>query len=447
MRTIFTCFGFLFFSNLLLAGDAGFSGSAILRHPQMSEHLGENRESGVSLWDRQYLTGDWEGGRTKLANDGVTISSSYVADVLGNPCGGESRGIAFAGSFGLDINVDIGRHTNLKGLDFYISMAARTGTSLSNKIGNQFSVAQVYGGQNIRLNSLYLKQTFQRLDLVIKVGRMNGGDDFLQSDLYYKYVNNAFDGNPVAIFENGPFTAYPNATWGAYIQFRPYERILAKAAAYVANKEVSENKYHGFNWSFNGTDGAQIITEWSWQVNQLKDETGYPGNYRLGAYYYTGSEGQKYLGGDYHGNWGYYILLDQVIYRPSYASHKQGIIPFAALLFAPEDRNPFPFFIASGLVCEGLIKSRPQDSTNLGFIYGKYSSDQRQAQELARRLKINGPFGNMPQNFEALIELNHWFQVNQWWTFVPDIQYIINPKGFGDIKNAWVVGFQTGVSF
>ena len=40
------------------------------------------------IWDRKYLTGDWGGGRAKLARDGVTIGSSYVADILGNPIGG-----------------------------------------------------------------------------------------------------------------------------------------------------------------------------------------------------------------------------------------------------------------------------------------------------------------------------------------------------------------------
>ncbi|MCP5489875.1 MAG: carbohydrate porin [Chlamydiales bacterium] len=56
-------------------------------------------------------------------------------------------------------------------------------------------------------------------------------------------------------------------------------------------------------------------------------------------------------------------------------------------------------------------------------------------------------FGNRPQNFEAVIELNHWFQVNQWFQIVPDIQYIINPKGFGNIPDALVVGAQVGVVF
>lgn len=304
----------------------------------------------------------------------------------------------------------------------------------------------MYGGQNIRLNEFYLKQGLFNDYLVIKGGRLDAGNDFLESDLYYKFVNNAFDGNPISIFFNGPFTAYPDATWGLLVQFRPYKRILAKVAAYVAQDDVADNKYHGFNWSFNGSDGTQFITEWSYQVNQLKEDTGYSGNYRIGSFYYTDSKGDKFLGGKYHGNWSYYFLVDQVIYRHNDQKCRE-LTPFIAVVFAPKDRNLLPFFVASGLVYKGLFPSRPRDYTNLGFVYGKYSTDLKAAQEIAKQTRMMPApkFGNQPQNFEALIELNHWFQINPWLIIVPDMQYIINPRGLGKIQNALVVGAQISV--
>ncbi|MCB1109719.1 MAG: carbohydrate porin [Chlamydiia bacterium] len=432
----------------LYGADYNFGGTSDERHKEMVEHLTPEPPP-LSWWDRPYLTGDWNGGRSKLARDGVTIGMSYVADILGNPIGGRAKGVAFAGSFGLDINVDIGKYTALKGLSFYTSVVGRTGTNLSaKKIGNQFPVAQVYGGQNIRLNEFYLKQVLCDEWILMKLGRLNGGNDFLQSELYYKFVNNGFDGNPIAIFFNGPFTAYPNATWGFLFQFRPYKRILAKLAAYVAQDDVADNKYHGLNWSLNGSDGTLLMTEWSYQVNQLKTDTGYPGNYRAGYYYFTDSKGEKFLGGHYHGNSGYYFLIDQMIFRQGDPKEERGLTPFVALLFAPKDRNLLPFFVSSGLVYKGLFPSRPKDYTNLGFIYGKYSTDMRQAQEIAKRTRMMPvpSFGNQPQNFEALIELNHWFQINPWFIIVPDVQYIINPRGLGTIKDALVIGAQISVT-
>lgn len=447
MRHVFLFFMISFWASLQ-AGNDQFSGTAQERHQEMVEHYGTQKKE-LSWWDRKYLSGDWGGGRQKLARDGVTISSSYVADILGNPVGGNARGIAFAGSLGLDLNIDFGKFSNLKGLELYTSVVARTGTNLSaKKIGNQFNVAQVYGGQNIRYNELYLRLTLFSGNLLMKAGRLDGGNDFLQSELYYKFVNNGFDGNPVSIFLNSPsFVAYPNATWGFLLQFRPYKRILAKFAAYVAEPDVVQNRYHGFNWTFNGSEGALLMTEWSFQVNRLKTDTGYPGNYRAGFYYVTDQTGSKFSGGHFHGDWGYYFLLDQMIYRHGGPESDRGLTPFVALLFAPKDRNLLPFYVTAGLVYKGLFSSRPADYTNLGVIYGKYSSDLRSAQEMAKKMHLLGPFGNRPQNFEAIIELNHWFQINQWFQVVPDVQYIISPKGFGDIPNALVIGAQVGVIF
>ena len=425
--------------------DHRFGGSADERHREMVHGLHPEKEEATSWWDRPYLTGDWSGGRSKLARDGVTVGLSYVTDMAANLAGGKAKGFAYAGSFGLDVNVDIGRYTRLKGLSFYTSVVWRTGTSLSaDKIGNQFPVQQVYGGQNIRLNELYLKQVFLDEALLFKGGRLNGGNDFLQSELYYKFMNNGFDGNPIAVFFNGPFTAYPNATWGFLMQFRPWKRILAKMAAYVAQDDVADNSYHGFNWSFNGSDGALLIAEWSFQVNQLKGEAGPPGNYRAGAFYYTDSKGEKYLGGHYHGNWGYYFLIDQMLFK--YDKEGRGLTPFAAILFAPKDRNLLPFFISSGLVYKGLFPSRPNDFTNLGYIYGKYSTDLRMAQSIADQIHLVSPNGNPPQNFEALLELNHWFQINPWLIIVPDLQYIMHPSGLKSIPNAWVIGAQISIT-
>ena len=247
----------------------------------------------------------------------------------------------------------------------------------------------------------------------------------MQSPFYYKFVNSGFNDNPSSIFFSSPaFVSYPDATWGIVTGFYPYKRILTKLAAYVAQPDVSENKYHGFYWAFNGEEGLFLITEWSYLVNQLEEDTDYPGNYRVAFYYVTDQKGSKFLGGEFHGDWGYYLLLDQMIYRPEGREKEIGLTPFLALVFAPQDRNIFPFFISAGLVYQGLILSRPKDTTNLGWIYALYSRDQQKRQRLARKRGLLGPYGNVVQNFEAILEFNHWFEITPWFHLVPDIQYI-----------------------
>lgn len=384
------------------------------------------------------LTGDWNGVRSCLKEKGVYIAISYVNDLLGNPLGGEKQGFANAGSLGVDLSLDFEKIACIRGLSLFSSFVYRSGNNLSSEyINNQFPVAQVFGGETYRLNELYVQEAYENL-FTLKAGRLCGGNNFLASPFYCKYVSNAFCGNPIGIFFNVPFSAYPNATWGVYLSFKPHVSFLVKNAIYNANRYISKNKYHGTNFTFHSTQGALLITELVYLFNQLG--CGLPGNYKVGGYYTTGTS-LKFTQEKQKGNYGYYFLFDQMLYQKD---SDQGLTYFLALLFAPKNRNRFPFFLSSGFVYQG-IGSRSLDSISCGVAYGSYSSDLRRVQRMARSTRINSPFGIHPQKAETVLEVNYWFQVNKWFALTPDLQYIINPKGYGFIKNALVLGMQVSI--
>lgn len=376
------------------------------------------------------LIGNHSATKERLAENGITILSSFTTDMVGNPVGGKARGFAYAGSYGVSINIDF-TPAGWKGFDIFSSAVWRTGTSLSQrKIDNQFPVQQVFGSQTVKLNELYIMQTLLEGNLALKAGRLDAGNDFFCSPLYWQFVNNGFNGNPISIFFNVPFTAYPNSTWGAYLMFKPYKRLSAKFACYNANSKIKQNKYHGINFTFKSTNGVIWINEWCVLVNQEKNDRGMPGNYKAGAFYLTGDE-PKFTGGKESGDPCYYLLFDQMIYRG-----RGTLTPFFSLIFAPANRNLFPFFFNSGLVYKGPFKSRPSDSINFGYIYGKYSWDQAKVQSRA---------GIEPQNFESVLELNYWLQLTPWFYIAPDLQYIIHPKG-RHTPNAFCIGAQIGIN-
>jgi len=143
---------------LIFASDHRFGGTAYERHLEMLDHY-DKKIKDVSIWDRNYFTGDWGGVRERLSDRGVTITSSYVSNIAGNPSGGEKQGFTQTGSWGADLTVDFSKICGWEGLTFYSSSVWRGGSSLSLEyINNQFPVQQVYGGQNFRMVSLYLQQ-------------------------------------------------------------------------------------------------------------------------------------------------------------------------------------------------------------------------------------------------------------------------------------------------
>lgn len=368
------------------------------------------------------MTGDWGDSREFLREHGLTINPSFTTDLVGNPVGGMNQGFSYAGSFGLNVGLDFEKAWNITGLDLFTSVVWRTGTSLSREhIGNQFPVQQLFGSQTIKLNELFLRETLAKGAFVLKAGRLNAGNDFLQNELYYRYVSNAFDGNPISVFFNTQFTAYPSATWGAFLSFKPIRWLQAKFAVYNTNSNINKNKYHGLNFTFKSTNGAIWITEWDLLINENKL---YPGNYKFGFFKQSGAVNQ-FNKGMVRGNPCLYFLFDQTVYHPS-QDPKRKVTPFISLVFQPDNRNQIPFFTTSGIVYQGPFASRPKDAAVLGVAYGKYSS-------------------YLNQSAETVLELNYWIQMNEWCTFVPDLQYIINLKGEGKIPNALVLGAQIGI--
>lgn len=421
---------FLFLSGVLFSHDYRRFYGEKERHKKILEHFQQKER-----FNQIALMGSDSETRARLARAGITFSSVFVTDMLGNPVGGKARGFAYAGSYGLSVNIDFSE-TGWKGFDLFSSAVWRTGTNLSQrKIDNQFPVAQVFGSQTVKLNELYLMQTLLDDQFVFKAGRLNAGNDFFASPLYWMFVNNGFDGNPISIFFNVPFTAYPNSTWGGYFMFKPYKRLSAKFAAYNANSKIKKAKYHGVNFTFKSTNGVIWITEWCLLINQEKEDLGMPGNYKAGYFYLTGDE-PKFSGGKEGGDPCYYLLFDQMVYRRNGPGSTEGLTPFISLIFAPQNRNLFPFFFNCGLVFKGIFPQRPEDVANLGFIYGKYSRDQAAVQRRE---------GLEPQNFESIIELSYWIQINPWLYMAPDMQYIVHPKG-KNTPNAYVIGAQIGIT-
>jgi porin len=349
------------------------------------------------------MTGDWGGGRTVLEERGIFIRFAYTTDMVGNPVGGKNQGFSYAGSYGLGLDIDFEKACGVTGLLIHSDLVWRTGTSLSREhIGNQFPVQQLFGSQTVKLNELYVKETLFEGAFVFKAGRLNAGNDFLQNPLYYFFVSNAFCGNPISVFFNTDFSAYPNATWGVYLSGQPVSWMIMKGAVYNANNYISDNKYHGCNFTFKSTNGVIWITEWD-----FLNTSSYSGNYKFGFFYQIGGNDPCL-----------YVQIDQMI--------APGLSPFIALVFQPKSRNLFPFFTTAGFVYKGPFTSRPRDTLTLGVAYGRYSSDLT------------------TQSFECVLELNYWIQANGWLTIVPDLQYIIKPRGLGTIPNSLVIGAQIG---
>jgi porin len=401
---------------------------------------GARAEMDVGAWlSQDTATGDWGGLRSWAEAAGLTVEGNYQTDLLANPIGGEQQGFAYDGLMEISLDFDLEKIAGLEGTSFFIAGYWASGDDLSDtKIGNLIDVSQVFTGRTVALAQMYFEQQWFGGALDVTLGRLSPGDDFATSDLYASYVSTGVNSNPFAIPENvASFVADPMAIWGVRAIVQPTQQIRLAAGVYNAYPDVAEDGKHGVDFVLNPQDGVLTIAEAGYAWNQAEDDAGLPGSATFGGYYDSSDfdsvaddDSDDDSSDQRDGNYGFYLLLDQMAYREGGAGSDQGLTPWVAFTFAPVERvNTIPFSASGGLVYQGLIPGRDDDLTALAVYYGKFSD------------KLED------QNAETVVEVNHRLQLTPWLYATPDFQYVIRPNGQSDIDDAAVFGGEIGIDF
>ena len=372
-----------------------------------------------------YMTGDWGGVRSKLYEMGIKPTATYYLSVLGNPVGGQKKGVQYAGLLNAYLEIDLESLLNIKSTKFIISGSWASGRSLSDEdIGNFFTASEVFSGRAVRLYQLFIESELIEQTLRVAIGRMGIGDEFGTSEIFYNYVNTAINGHPISLSINDrAYFSDPQASWAARIEFTPVRDLYLKAGVYNSNPEVGEDSAHGVDFSFR--EGVIVVAEMGHIRNQHQYSSGLFGRYAFGAFYDTrefkklSDETKKQ-----NGNYSFYWMLEQMVYREN-AVGDQGLTPWTSFTVSPDESiNTFQFFISGGLVYKGLFPSREYDKTAFGFAYGKISEDVPD------------------KDYELMFEITYLIQMKRWLEIQPDIQWIVNPGGNSDTPNALVIGMQ-----
>ncbi len=392
-------------------------------------------ESIIESWLTQdTATGDWGGLRSRAAAAGLTVEGNYQTDLLGNPAGGEKRGFAYAGLAETGLDFDLETLAGLDGTSFFISAWWASGRDLSDRdIGNAIGVSQVFDGRSVRLGQVYLEQELLGGALNVVAGRISTGDDFRHLRPLRQLCQ---FGNQRAT----PSPSRPTSRPLPPIRSRPgacarspnrSSRFISPWASTMPNPISARTARTASISHFDPQNGVLTFAETGYHWQQAEGDTGLPGNATFGGYF--DSSDYDYLDGSGRtrdGSYGFYLLLDQMVYREGGPGSDQGLTPWAAFTLAPDEKvNTNPYSVSGGLQYQGLIPSRDDDTASLGVYYGKFSD------------KLED------QNSETVIEVDYLAQVAPWLYVMPDFQYVIRPNGDSDIDNAAVFGAEIGIDF
>lgn len=395
--------------------------------------------------DADHLLGDWHGWRSNLQENGVQFTGYWTGIASGNPVGGAKVGhTTTVDDTFIVANFDLDRIAHWRHAGLQMSFIDRGGRGLTNEyIGGQYNVQQCVGGQSPFFYQMFFTQAYRDGKYVWKAGRLSASDDMNMSPFYSLYLNNGFNGDIRNILFDTQSSAYPFPTWGGFLRTGISKNTYLKSAVYQTTAKVFDPSKHGLDWAIHDGDGIIYMQEaaWtpSWKMGHEKDKKSLDGHYWLGATYSPWKGYTQFLRPEKVSNsYGFYVHGDQMIHR-SYEGSKANIALWAAAAYYPQQNiSIVPLQINVGLVDQGRFRTRPDDKTILGFIYGQFSRDY------AKSIVAAGK-GN--PNHEIVVEIAHRIQLARHTFIEPDLQLDLRPAGTGRIASAVVPGVEIGITF
>ncbi|WP_321886579.1 carbohydrate porin [Paraburkholderia bannensis] len=406
----------------------------------------------TGVWTREALLGDIGGLRPWLGRYGLSLQLSETSEYLANLRGGLARGGDYDGLTTATVQLDTQKAFGLEGGLFNVSALNIHGRNLSSdKLGTLNTASGIEADDTTRLWELWYQQSFFNKRFDVKFGQQSIDQEFMASQYSALFVNTMFGWPGLPSYDmpsGGP--AYPLADLGIRVRGQITPSLTALVGVFDGDP-TGNNTSNQSGTNFNLHNGALYIGELQYAINQPSDgemvglgNQGLPGTYKIGFWYNNESFADERYDTTHHGNYSFYAVADQMIWRPN-PDEARSIGVFARVMGAPDDRNEVSVSANLGIVMKAPFKGRDDDSVGLGLAYIKISPQ-------ARAADIDSGF--VPRGSETALEATYQYQVTPWWLLQADAQYTFN-AGAGQnpndqtqaLRNTFVVGVRTTVTF
>jgi len=404
--------------------------------------------------DTPYLLGDWNGARTRLADEGVTFNLGYGSQIAHNTSGGRDRLTRYSDQWVLGAELDLQKLWGWQGGTFVATITDRNGKNLSADagLGTFQQVQEVYGrGQTWRLTNFYLGQSLMDGRLKLKAGRMNIGSDFAAFSCDFQ--NLTFCGSQPGNLVGSYWTNWPVSVWAGVAKLTTSQETYVQLGVYQVNPRFVDDAYNvrkGLVPNFpDGTTGALIPVEFGFTPAGVAMFHGLPGSYKAGAWYNTSDSADLMLDQNRQplgttsvgalqrdGAYGAYINFQQQVTGVAGA---EGATVFLNASQADRFTAATDSQVAVGLQYKGAF-DRPADTIGvaLGTTHG--NGRRANAQRVASSQIVN-------DGYEVAAEVYYGWAPLKSVVIRPNVQYIAHPGGTGQNDNALVVGLKTSIAF
>ncbi len=396
-------------------------------HPHWTSHL----------CCRSTLTGDWNGARTQLVDNGITFTGNATQFFSGVTHGGQQTGWRYGGHNDYVFNIDMDKAVGLTGNFIKIGAEHRYGQNINGLAGSLLPVNLAVSLPAPESEDIYLSNVLITQFLSESFGVYFGKLDTLDGDRNAfahgrgkdQFLNTSLTMNPALL------RVVPYSTLGAGVVIIPAEDSVINIGVLNATDTVGTS---GFSELFN--EGAVILAEGRFKTN------------------FMGKLGHQLIGGAWSsreftslqqdprilfppagipiarqsGSWGLYYNFDQyLVTDPCDPSKGWGI--FGRVGITDGNPNPIDSFLSFGLGGSSSINGRDNDTWGLGWYMNTVSDSLGPA--ATAFLGVSEGQG---------VELFYNYEVTPWFHLTSDIQYI-HPSARNRSDDAVAVGFRAKI--
>jgi len=340
------------------------------------------------IWSREYLTGDWEGTRTDLVNNGIRAEIQWTQVVQSVVDGGTTTATKYGGSFDFNLRVDLMRMGVMPGALISFRAESKYGEAINDRIGTLMPA---------NIDAFFPLKSPQDEDIPLTITNLNytqflgeqfgltiGKFDTLDGD-----PNEFAGGRGVSQFMNANFLFHspgalivPYSTIGGGVIIIPNKQLLISS---ILVNSVDASTTTGFD---------DIGDGWTWltSVQFQYQLANLPGGINAAFAYafdsdfteingiFTFLPGEGLVPSTEDESWMVSLSGWQYIHTEEQAKEGpvdyydgqpdyQGFGVFYRIALSDEDTNPIDFFASFGLGGRGCIPGRDDDTFGVGYFY------------------------------------------------------------------------------
>lgn len=412
--------------------------------------------------DSRWMTGDWNGERQALLEQGFAVTMNYTNELGFNARGGYNRDskLAYADETLLGLGVDLERTLGWKGASTQLYITNRNGEDITNQRmidprgGQLTSTQEVWGRGSVwRLAELSYRQDVWDDKLNVRVGRFGLGEF---GEFPCDFQNLLFCGNTGGSSTGTVWYNFPVSQWALQLKYQVSSSLAIQGAAFEQNPSLQDNG-NGFKMSTSGGKGVIMPFEAIYKPRHALFAL--PAEVRIGAFVstadaddvFTGADGQPQPltpGGGYrrhstsHGFWT--VLRQQVAIINGDPARPVEL--FTQAHFNDKDTNYIRSSVNMGLTVMGTFDSRPTDQ--LGIAVGRvevspqFEKRQRMLNALSGITDYDAPNFIPVQGKEYSAEIFYGIQATKWLMVRPNLQLVRRPGGVDEVDDALIIGLK-----